>query len=106
MTKIIIENNSFDCSKKILIMGILNITPDSFSNFTFPHELKEEVSKIVDNYVFDVQFRTPYKEQLLIDIYKMTKIHFRALKYMLKNKFLCVIILMGLIFNMYFIARL
>jgi len=79
-----------------LISGF--ITPDSFSNFTFPPELKEEISKIIDNYVFDVQFRTSNKEQLLIDIYKMTRIHFKALKYLLKNKDwdFCQFVIIGL----------
>ena len=62
------------------------ITPDSLSDFTYPPELKEEISKIVDNYIFDVNFRTEQKEQLLIDIYKMTKIHFSVIKYLIKNK--------------------
>ncbi|MHA1329148.1 MAG: alkaline phosphatase family protein [Promethearchaeota archaeon] len=62
------------------------ITPGSLSDFTYPPELKEEISKIVDNYIFDVNFRTEQKEQLLIDIYKMTKTHFSVIKYLIKNK--------------------
>ncbi|GAH10970.1 unnamed protein product, partial [marine sediment metagenome] len=67
-----------------LISGF--ITPDSLSNFTYPPELKEEISKVVENYTFDVLFRTSHKEQLLIDLYKMTKMHFKVLKYLIKNK--------------------
>ena len=79
-----------------LISGF--ITPDSMSNFTYPPELKEEISKVVENYTFDVLFRTSHKEQLLIDLYKMTKIHFKVLKYLIKNKEwdFCQFVIIGL----------
>jgi len=79
-----------------LISGF--ITPDSLSNFTYPPELKEEISNVVENYTFDVLFRTSYKEQLLIDLYKMTKMHFKVLKYLIKNKEwdFCQFVIIGL----------
>ncbi|MHA1499448.1 MAG: alkaline phosphatase family protein [Promethearchaeota archaeon] len=62
------------------------ITPDSLSNFTYPPQLKEELGQITDNYVFDVIFRTEQKERLLIDLYKMTKLHFETIKYLITKK--------------------
>jgi len=62
------------------------ITPDIFSNFTYPPELKEELINALENYIFDVKFRIANKEQLLIDIYKMTKKHFDAVKYLITKK--------------------
>ncbi|MFX0178489.1 MAG: alkaline phosphatase family protein [Candidatus Hodarchaeota archaeon] len=62
------------------------ITPDTLSNFTYPPKLKQEISEKIGNYVFDVKFRTDQKEQLLIDIYQMTKIHFETIKYLIQNK--------------------
>ena len=67
-----------------LITGF--ITPDTFSNFTFPPELKEELLEVVEDYEFDVKFRTDNKEQLLIDLYKLTRSHFKLVKYLIKNK--------------------
>ena len=63
------------------------ITPDARSNFTYPPELKEEIkTNITDNYIFDVLFRTEKKEDLLVDLYKMTRLHFNTVKYLIKNK--------------------
>jgi predicted AlkP superfamily phosphohydrolase/phosphomutase len=67
-----------------LITGF--ITPDSLSKFTYPPELKEEVLEAVPDYEFDVKFRTDNKEQLLIDLYKLTRKHFEIVKYLIKNK--------------------
>ena len=62
------------------------IAPDTLSEFTYPPELKGEISENVGDYVLDVKFRTEAKEDLLIDIYKMSKIHFETIKYLLKTK--------------------
>jgi len=62
------------------------ISPDTLSNFTYPPELKEEIAENIGNYVFDVKFRTNQKEQLLVDIYQMTKLHFKTVKYLIQNK--------------------
>jgi predicted AlkP superfamily phosphohydrolase/phosphomutase len=68
----------------ILITGF--ITPDIMSNFTYPPELKSEINENVGKYIIDVNFRTNAKEQLLIDLHKMTTIHFKTIKYLMKNK--------------------
>ncbi|NHJ20064.1 MAG: nucleotide pyrophosphatase [Candidatus Lokiarchaeota archaeon] len=67
-----------------LITGF--ITPDTLSQFTFPPELKEEILHVVKDYEFDVKFRTDNKEQLLIDLYKLTRKHFEVVKYLIMNK--------------------
>ena len=67
-----------------LISGF--IAPDTLSNFTYPPELKEELSQEFGDYVFDVPFRTNKKEQVLLDIYELTKLHFKVVKYLLNTK--------------------
>ncbi|MFX0186818.1 MAG: alkaline phosphatase family protein [Candidatus Hodarchaeota archaeon] len=67
-----------------LITGF--ITPDTLSNYTYPSDLKMEISEKIGDYLLDVPFRTNAKEQLLIDIHKMTNIQFKTIKYLIKNK--------------------
>ena len=67
-----------------LITGF--ITPDRLSNFTYPLKLKEEIFNVVEDYEFDVKFRTNHKEQLLVSLYKLTKKHFEVVKHLIKNK--------------------
>jgi len=62
------------------------ITPDILSNFTYPPELKAEIIENVGDYIVDTKFRTDAKEQLLINIYKMTRIQFKTIRYLMKNK--------------------
>ena len=62
------------------------ITPDILSNFTYPAELKEEISEIVEEYILDVKFRTDLKERVLKEIYKMSKAQFSVIKHLIKNK--------------------
>ena len=62
------------------------ITPDSTTEFTYPPELKGEIQKNIGEYIFDVNFRVERKEDLLNEIYEMTKIHFKTVKYLIQNK--------------------
>ncbi|MFX1502630.1 MAG: alkaline phosphatase family protein [Promethearchaeota archaeon] len=62
------------------------ITPDTTSEFTYPPELKEEIIKNIGEYIFDVNFRVENKEDLLKEIYEMTEIHFKTVKFLMKNK--------------------
>lgn len=62
------------------------ITPDSTTEFTYPPELKEEIIKNIGDYLFDVNFRVDKKEILLKEIYEMSKIHFKTVKYLMENK--------------------
>ena len=62
------------------------IAPDTESNYTFPTELKDEIKEKVGNYILDVNFRVEKKEDLLKEIYSMTEIQFKTIKYLMKNK--------------------
>ncbi len=62
------------------------ITPDISSDYTYPPELKEEIQKNVGKYILDANFRTENKEDLLEEIYQMTRVQFETVKYLLRNK--------------------
>ncbi|MFX1316558.1 MAG: alkaline phosphatase family protein [Promethearchaeota archaeon] len=62
------------------------ITPDSSVEFTYPPELKEEIIENIGDYIFDVNFRVDKKEALLEEIYEMTEIQFKTIKYLMQNK--------------------
>jgi len=62
------------------------ITPDNTTEFTYPPELKEEIKNRIGEYIFDVNFRVNKKEDLLQEIYDMTEIHFKTVKYLMQNK--------------------
>jgi predicted AlkP superfamily phosphohydrolase/phosphomutase len=62
------------------------LTPGISANYTYPSELKQEISDNIGEYIFDVNFRTNSKEQLLMDIYKMSRVQFDTVKYLMKNK--------------------
>ena len=62
------------------------ITPSTSSEYTFPPTLKEEIKKFVGDYILDVNFRMDAKEDLLKEIYAMTDIQFRTIKYLMKTK--------------------
>ncbi|MFX1274395.1 MAG: alkaline phosphatase family protein [Promethearchaeota archaeon] len=62
------------------------ITPDTSSNYTYPPELKEEIQNNIGQYILDANFRTENKADLLVEIYQMTKVQFKTIKYLLKNK--------------------
>ena len=88
--------------KKVIVVGVpqtyppqpLNglliscfLTPDTSCQYTYPPGLKEEVEKLVGNYILDVNnFRTDNKDLLLKEIYAMTSKRFRVAKYLLNNK--------------------
>ena len=62
------------------------MTPDSRRRFTYPPELKDEVEKLVGDYVFDVVFRREDRDGVLKEIYEMTEKRFKVIKYMVKEK--------------------
>jgi predicted AlkP superfamily phosphohydrolase/phosphomutase len=67
-----------------LICGF--IAPDISSEYTYPPELRQEIEKNVGEYILDISFRTDDKDVILKDLYKMTKIHFKTVKYLIKTK--------------------
>jgi predicted AlkP superfamily phosphohydrolase/phosphomutase len=62
------------------------ITPDIESQYTYPPELKEEIKENVGKYILDANFRVEDKKILLKEIYDMTKVHFKTVKYLMQNK--------------------
>ncbi|MFX1388588.1 MAG: alkaline phosphatase family protein [Promethearchaeota archaeon] len=62
------------------------ITPDISSNFTYPSELKKEIEENIGKYIIDVNFSVDDKLVLLTEIYEMTKVQFKTIKYLLQNK--------------------
>ncbi len=62
------------------------ITPDITSNFTYPPELKEEIKEHVGTYILDANFRVEDKNLLLKEIYEMTRVQFKTVKYLMLNK--------------------
>ncbi len=67
-----------------LIAGF--ITPDTDSTYTYPPELKQEIEDEIGNYILDANFRVENKTALLKEIYEMTRIQFKTIKYLMKNK--------------------
>lgn len=62
------------------------ITPDTTSEYTYPPELREEIKENVGDYILDANFRIEAKEELLKEIYDMTEIQFKTIKYLIENK--------------------
>jgi len=62
------------------------ITPDITSKYTYPLELKEEIKEHVGKYILDANFRVEDKRILLKEIYEMTRIQFKTVKYLMQNK--------------------
>ncbi|HHF43351.1 MAG: nucleotide pyrophosphatase [Candidatus Aminicenantes bacterium] len=62
------------------------ITPDEDKEFTYPQELGEEIISKFGRYMFDVEFRTDKKDELLENIYRMTRKRFEVLNYLISTK--------------------
>ena len=62
------------------------ITPDTSSEYTYPPDLRDEIKENVGEYILDANFRIEAKEELLKEIYDMTEIQFKTIKYLMKNK--------------------
>ena len=70
----------------IMVSGFL--TPSIESDYTLPLELKEEIKNLFDEqFIIDIyDHRKLSKRQLLEQCYKMTEMHFKLMKYLIKNK--------------------
>ncbi len=62
------------------------ITPDSSLNYTYPSELKEEVERLVGEYIFDVVFRKEDRDSVLKEVWDMTKKRFEVIRYLVQEK--------------------
>ena len=67
-----------------LISGFM--TPGVDKDYTYPRELKQEIERLVGDYILDVVFRTDDKDKILKQLHEMTKQHFTVLRYLAKTK--------------------
>jgi len=63
------------------------LTPDTSCEYTHPPELKEEIERVVGEYILDVRdFRSGNKEKILADIYEMTRKRFQLARHLLAKE--------------------
>ncbi|MBV8278764.1 MAG: alkaline phosphatase family protein [Verrucomicrobia bacterium] len=63
------------------------LTPDIKSEYTYPPNLKDEIAKVVGEYIVDVRdFRTDNKPSILRDIFEMTEKRFKLAEHLLRNR--------------------
>jgi len=65
------------------------LTPSTDRQYTYPHELRHEIERVLDGRPYDVdvpQFRTEDKSFLLRQIQEMTEKRFAVIKYLLREK--------------------
>lgn len=89
-------------NKKVILLGIPQtfppkpvngvlvgdfLTPDTKSDYTYPSELKNEITKVVGDYILDVrEFRSDKKDSILKEIFEMTRKRFQLASYLLTEK--------------------
>ena len=90
------------CGKRSIVIGVpgtypprpLNglmvsdfLTPDITCQYTYPPELKQEIERVVGEYILDVRdFRSGNKEKILADIYEMTRKRFQLARHLLAKE--------------------
>ena len=63
------------------------LTPDISCNYTHPADLKDEIARLVGEYVVDVRdFRSGNKAKILADIYEMTRKRFQVARHLLAKE--------------------
>ena len=63
------------------------LTPDTQCDYTYPSEFKDEIAKVVGDYILDVrEFRSDKKDSILKEIFEMTRKRFRLARYVLAEK--------------------
>jgi predicted AlkP superfamily phosphohydrolase/phosphomutase len=63
------------------------LTPDTNSDYTYPPELKNEIAKVVGEYMLDVRdFRSDNKSCTLKDIFEMTERRFNLAQHLLNKE--------------------
>jgi len=63
------------------------LTPDTTCQYTHPPELKQEIERVVGEYILDVRdFRSGNKEKILSDIYEMTQKRFELARHLLAKE--------------------
>jgi predicted AlkP superfamily phosphohydrolase/phosphomutase len=63
------------------------LTPDIKTDYTYPTEFKNEIAKVVGEYLLDVrEFRSDKKDAILKEIFEMTRKRFALARYLLAEK--------------------
>lgn len=63
------------------------LTPDTNCEYTYPADLKQEIERVVGEYILDVRdFRSGNKEKILSDIYEMTRKRFQLARHLLAKE--------------------
>jgi predicted AlkP superfamily phosphohydrolase/phosphomutase len=63
------------------------LTPDTNCDYTYPPGLKDEIARVVGEYVLDVRdFRSGNKNKILADIYEMTRKRFQLARHLLAKE--------------------
>ncbi len=63
------------------------LTPDTSCEYTYPPELKQEIERVIGEYILDVRdFRSGNKEKILADIYEMTRKRFQLARHLLSRE--------------------
>lgn len=71
--------------KGLLVTDFL--TPDISCEYTYPAELKQEIERVVGEYILDVRdFRSGNKQKILADIYEMTRKRFQLARHLLAKE--------------------
>ncbi|HPD29862.1 MAG TPA: alkaline phosphatase family protein [Phycisphaerae bacterium] len=71
--------------KGLMVTGFL--APDTNSDYTYPKTLKDEISRVVGDYIIDVKdFRTDNKQWLLDQINEMTDKRFKLARHLITTR--------------------
>jgi predicted AlkP superfamily phosphohydrolase/phosphomutase len=63
------------------------LTPDINVDYTYPSEFKNEINRVVGEYILDVrEFRSDKKDSILKEIFEMTRKRFQLARYLLAEK--------------------
>ncbi len=73
--------------KKGICISGFSLTPSTNVDYTYPKEIKQEINSLFENFmIVDNDFRDISKEKIIKSAYKITKMHFKLIEYLSKNK--------------------
>lgn len=62
------------------------ITPDSSVNYTYPQNVKNEIERVVGDYIFDVLFRKDERDEVKEKIWEMTEKRFELIRHFIQTQ--------------------